>query len=205
MGGGRNPSVRAEVLCRISLGVYVTVIKKPLTPPQVHVSTLYDIRFTARYPVHCQTNSSLLSRYRVRARRGASRSKTSLQASRDMTTTGVSHGRALLTGEFGSSVALRWRPLTGCTSVVRDYCTPSNHPRAGRAAGADIAVTRKGILKTNRSSFRRVKKISSDQSNPGRHSPQKPEPSPNSSYALGIGYMHDTCHERTTCARLHVP
>ena len=32
MGGGRNPSVRAEVLCRISLGVCVTVIKKPLTP-----------------------------------------------------------------------------------------------------------------------------------------------------------------------------
>ena len=32
MGGGRNPSTRAEVLCRFSLGVCVTVIKKPLTP-----------------------------------------------------------------------------------------------------------------------------------------------------------------------------
>ena len=32
MGGGLNPSARAEVLCRFSCGVRVTVIKKPFTP-----------------------------------------------------------------------------------------------------------------------------------------------------------------------------
>ena len=31
MGGGLNPSARAEVLCRFSYGVCVTVIKKPFT------------------------------------------------------------------------------------------------------------------------------------------------------------------------------